>query len=346
LGRKKVLVAGWLFALPVPILILAAPGWEWVIAANALLGINQGLCWSLTVNMKIDLVGPRRRGLALGLNETAGYLAVGVAALLSAPLAGAFGLRRGPFGLAIGVALAGLVLSTVAINETRSHVALEAEAPMPGQRLAGGIRSGATWLDRDLLACSQAGLVNNLNDALVWGLLPLLLLARGAGLGEIALVSGAYAISWGALQLPAGALSDHLGRRGLIVAGMLSQGAGLLAIGEGRGLGVWVGAALVTGAGTAMVYPTLLAAVSDIAIPAWRASAVGVYRLWRDLGYPLGAVVAGVIADLAGIPASVATVAGLTVLSGMVVALRLRETAPGVRAASPAVGIRPAGARR
>lgn len=325
-GRKKVLIAGWLFALPVPILILLAPSWGWVVAANALLGVSQGLCWSLTVNMKSDLVGPRRRGLALGLNETAGYAAVGAAALLSAPLAAEFGLRPGPFGLAIVIALAGLVLSVFAVRETHAHVAVETEARLPGQRLEGGIRSSATWLDRDLVACSQAGLVNNLNDALVWGLLPLFLLVRGVPLGQIALVSGAYAVSWGALQLLTGTLSDRWGRRGLIVAGMLVQGAGLIAFARGGEPAIWLAAAVVMGAGTAMVYPSLLAAVGDIAAPAWRASATGVYRLWRDLGYPIGAVLAGVVADAAGVPTAIVTVGGLTLASGLVAAALLRET--------------------
>jgi len=330
LGRKRVLVVGWLFALPVPLIILAAPSWGWVIAANAFLGVNQGLCWSLTVNMKADLVGPQRRGLALGLNETAGYASAGVAALVSAPLAAAFGLRQGPFGLAAIVAVAGLVVSLLLVHETRPHVAVEYQEASPQrlQRLSGGIGSLRTWLDRDLLACSQAGLVNNLNDVVAWGLLPLMLLSRGLRLGQIAVVSGGYALSWGLLQTGTGALSDRWGRRGLIVGGMLVQGLALAAISQVSGLGPWLFAAVVMGAGTAMVYPTLLAAVGDIAAPEKRASGVGIYRLWRDLGYPLGAVVAGLLADLAGIPVSILAIGVLTAASGLVAAGLLRETRP------------------
>ena len=326
LGRKRVLVAGWLFGLPAALLVLWAPSWGWVIAANAFLGVNQGLCWSLTVNMKIDLVGPARRGLALGLNETAGYVSVGLAALLSGPLAAAFGLRRGPFGLAFVIALIGLVISALLIKDTRAHVARESDRAT--SRLAAGVFSAASWRDRDMLVCAQAGLVNNLNDAVAWGLLPLFLLARGLSLSRIAVVAGAYALSWGAFQIPTGALSDRWGRRWLIVAGMLVQGAALATMPLSGALFGWLTAAIVMGAGTAMVYPTLLAAVGDIAAPTRRASAVGIYRLWRDLGYAAGAVLAGVIADRAGIPAAITTVAGVTIASGLVSALLLRETRP------------------
>jgi MFS family permease len=333
IGRKGVLVAGWLIGLPVPLIILWAPTWGWIVAANVLLGVNQALCWSMTVNMKIDLVGPARRGLALGLNESAGYGALGLATLASGALAAAYGLRHGPFTLGIAFPVLGLLLSVMFVRETRGHVHLEARqqgASHPtGERPSlGTVLALASWRHRDLFACSQAGLVNNLNDGLAWGLLPLYFARAGLGVGAIAAISAAYPLSWGVLQLGTGALSDQWGRRPLIVAGMALQGLALLAIPLVRGEGPWIGAALALGLGTALVYPTLLAAVGDVAHPSWRASAVGVYRLWRDLGYAVGALLAGVVADLAGIPAAILTVAALTLASSGVAAWRLRETAP------------------
>lgn len=332
-GRKSVLVAGWLVGLPVPLIILWAPAWGWIVAANVLLGVNQALCWSMTVNMKIDLVGPARRGLALGLNESAGYGAVGLATLASGALAAAYGLRQGPFTLGIAFPVVGLLLSALLVRETHGHMRLEAHrhgSPHPaGERPSlGKVFTLASWRNRDLFACSQAGLVNNLNDGLAWGLLPIFFARAGLGVGAIAAISAAYPLSWGVLQLGTGALSDHWGRRRLIVGGMALQGLALVAIALVRGEGPWIGAALALGLGTAMVYPTLLAAVGDVAHPSWRASAVGVYRLWRDLGYAIGALLAGIIADIAGIPAAILTVAALTLASAGIAAWRLRETAP------------------
>jgi MFS family permease len=341
LGRKGVLVTGWLVGLPVPLLILWAPAWGWIVLANMLLGVNQALCWSMTVNMKIDLVGPARRGLALGINESAGYGAVGLATLASGALAAAYGLRQGPFTLGIAFPVLGLLLSTLFVRETRGHVRLEARQAGVAGGMTGGVTGErpslrrvfalASWRDRDLFACSQAGLVNNLNDGLAWGLLPLFFARAGLGLGAVALISAAYPLSWGVLQLGTGALSDRWGRRPLIVGGMALQGLALAAIPLVRGEAAWLGTALALGLGTALVYPTLLAAVGDVAHPSWRASAVGVYRLWRDLGYAVGALLAGVIADLAGIPAAILTVAALTVLSSGVALARLRETLPRLR---------------
>lgn len=335
LGRKGVLVAGWLVGLPVPLLVLWAPAWGWIILANVLLGINQALCWSMTVNMKIDLVGPARRGLALGLNESAGYGAVGLATLASGALAAAYGLRQGPFTLGIAFPVLGLLLSALFVRETRGHVHLEArQAGAAVERpSAGRVFVLASWGDRDLFACSQAGLVNNLNDGLAWGLLPIFFARAGLGIEAVALISAAYPLSWGALQLGTGALSDRWGRRPLIVGGMALQGLALAAIPLVCGEGLWLGAALALGLGTALVYPTLLAAVGDVAHPSWRASAVGVYRLWRDLGYAVGALLAGVVADVAGIPAAIFTVVVLTLLSSGVAFARLRETLPRLRTA-------------
>ena len=344
IGRKSVLVTGWIIGLPVPLIILWAPAWAWIILANVLLGLNQALCWSMTVNMKIDLVGPARRGLALGLNESTGYGAVGLATLASGALAAAYGLRQGPFTLGIVFPILGLLLSALFVRETHGHMRLEARRPgaargadeRPSPRR---IFALASWRDRDLFACSQAGLVNNLNDGLAWGVLPLFFAREGLDIGAVALISAAYPLSWGVLQLGTGALSDRWGRRPLIVGGMALQGLALAAIPGVHGEMVWLGTALALGLGTALVYPTLLAAVGDVAHPSWRASAVGVYRLWRDLGYAAGALVAGVIADVAGIPAAILTVAAITLLSAAVALWRLRETAPLRRTPRSAVNL-------
>ena len=333
-GRRRVLMVGWLLGIPVPVLILVAPSWGWVVAANLQLGANQALCWSMTVNMKIDLVGPARRGLALGLNESAGYAAVGLATLAAAAAAAAYGLRSGPFGLGIGIPIVGLALTVVLVRDTSGHVAAETEqlggpqSPPPPRSGLGNILAFVSWRDRDLFACSQAGLVNNLNDGMAWGLFPIFLSRAGLTLGAIALITAAYPLSWGVLQLGTGSLSDRLGRKPLIVAGMAVQGVALLAMVKVQGEGLWLAAAIALGLGTALVYPTLLAAVSDVAHPSWRASAVGVYRMWRDLGYVVGALAAGLIADVAGIPAAITAVALVTLASALLTLLRLRETLP------------------
>jgi MFS family permease len=330
-GRKPVLVAGWLIGIPVPLLIIAAPDWSWVIAANVLLGINQGFTWSTTVIMKVDLVGPSRRGLALGLNEASGYLAVAGAALLTGFLAESTGLRPAPFLFGLAVAGLGLGISAVFVRETRGHMAVEhaaqvdaglggaAPAAVPAPSWS-TVMTRTSWSDRRLFAASQAGLVNNLNDGLAWGLLPLHFAARGLALGEIAVLTALYPATWGLLQIGTGALSDRVGRVPLIVVGMLIQALALAVIAVSDGFLAWAVGAVALGLGTALVYPTLIARVSDLAAPAWRATAIGVYRLWRDLGFAAGAVVAGLIADAAGAPAAVAVVAALTAGSGLLVA--------------------------
>jgi MFS family permease len=333
-GRKPVLVAGWCVALPVPFLVIWAPSWSWIVLANVLLGINQGLAWSTTVIMKIDLVGPARRGFAMGLNEFAGYLAVALAALGTGYLAQVYGLRPEPFYLGIACAAAGLGLSLALVRETRHHAALEARAvpSAPG----GPDRSPAlstrelvirtAWRDPTLSSVSQAGLVNNMNDGLAWGLFPLFFAAAGLDLGRIGILGFTYPAVWGALQMGTGALSDRCGRKRLIVGGMLLQAVALAAIAVVRGFWPWLGAAVLLGAGTAMVYPTLLAAVGDVAHPGWRGSAVGIYRLWRDSGYAVGALLAGAVADLFGMAWSIGIVAVLTFASGLLVAMRMPET--------------------
>ncbi|HEX3427952.1 MAG TPA: MFS transporter [Candidatus Limnocylindrales bacterium] len=335
-GRRPVLVAGWLAGVPVPLILIWAPSWEWVVAANVLLGINQGLTWSVTVMMKVDLVGPGRRGFALGLNEAAGYGAVAVTALVTAFLADRAGLRPAPFLLGLVVAVAGLVLSLVTVRETRGHVALEQPlARTPGRPSWRRILIRTSFRDRSMSAASQAGLVNNLNDGMAWGLLPLYYAAAGLSLPEIGALSAAYPLTWGAAQLATGAWSDRIGRKRLIVAGLLVQAIAIAAIVAATGFGPWLLAAIALGVGTAMVYPTLLAAVADVAEPAWRGSALGVYRMWRDLGFAAGAIVVGVVADRAGMPAAIAAVAALTAGSGVVVALRMSETHLGPGRAEP-----------
>ncbi len=343
LGRKQILVAGWVFGLPVPLLIALAPSWNWVVFANVLLGINQGLCWSATVIMKIDLVGPHRRGLAMGLNEFAGYLAVSLSALLTGYLASTYGLRPVPFYPGVGFALVGLLTSAFLVRETRLHAQQEAGSVRPSTAETPSfarILYLTSWQDRNLFSACQAGLVNNLNDALVWGLIPLLLTGSGLPLDQVVLITATYPAVWAIGQLVTGALSDLWGRKWLIVAGMSVQAGGIGCFVIGRGFSLWMGGAVLLGLGTALVYPTLLAAVSDAAHPSWRATAVGVYRLWRDGGYVVGALLAGELADLFGSAQAVWVTAALTLLSGLVVMLLMHDERTGAvsRAVSHAGG--------
>lgn len=330
--RRPVLVAGWLVAVPIPLLLIYGPSWWWIVAANVLLGVNQGLTWSTTVIMKIDLVGPARRGLAMGLNEAAGYGAVALTALATGYLASAYGLRPAPFLLGAAYIALGLGLSSLAVHETRGHAQHEAathvsaDAAMHGELTTWQVAMLTSFRDRALSAVSQAGMVNNLNDGLAWGLFPLLFARHGLSAGQIGALAALYPAVWGAGQLVTGALSDRIGRKWLIAAGMAVQAVALALVAVGTTFGVWAFAAILLGAGTAMVYPTLLAAVGDVAHPAWRARAVGVYRLWRDGGFAVGALLAGVLADAYGIPTAIWVVAGLTAASGLVVAVRMYET--------------------
>jgi MFS family permease len=331
-GRKPLLVAGWLVGLPVPLLIIWAPSWGWIVFANVLLGVNQGLCWSTTVIMKIDLVGPARRGLAMGLNEFAGYGAVSLSALLTGYLAATHGLRPAPFYPGFAFALLGLALSVFAVRETRGHAMVEAsqhgaDAPSPRPGFA-RVLLLTSWSDRALFAASQAGMVNNMNDGMMWGLVPVFLAARGVPLDRIGIVTGTYPLVWGVGQLATGALSDRWGRKWMIAGGMWLQAAGIAGFVVGRSFWAWMAGAMLLGVGTALVYPTLLAAVSDVAHPDWRASAVGVYRLWRDSGYAVGAIVAGALADAFSLPVAITAIAALTFVSGVIVAGVMYETLP------------------
>lgn len=330
IGRKPVLVAGWVIGLPVPLLLIWAPTWGWIIVANVLLGINQGMTWSTTVVMKIDLVGPAHRGTALGFNEAAGYGAVALTALATGAIAARYGLRPEPFFLGIAFAALGLGLSTLFVRETQGYA--RQEAAMTTGRSDEGDGFGAifarsTWGDPTLAAVSQAGLVNNAVDGLAWGVLPLVFAANGQSVQAIGVLSALYPGVWCVAQLFTGAWSDRVGRKPLIVAGMVLQGAALALVAATTGFLVWACGAVLIGLGTALVYPTLIAAVGDVAHPAWRATAMGVYRLWRDTGYIVGALVGGVVADLFDLRAAVMVVAGLSVVSGTVVAVRMTETA-------------------
>jgi len=331
-GRKHVLVAGWLIATPVPFLLMWAPSWSWVLFANALLGASQGLTWSMTVIMKIDLAGPQKRGLAMGLNEFAGYFAVAGSALATGLVAARYGLRPQPFYLGVAFVAVGLLLSALVVRETKHHAAAESklhgDLPPEGLLTQRQIFWRTTLLDKNLSSISQAGLVNNLNDGMAWGLFPLFFAAARMDLGEIGTLAAIYPATWGIVQLFTGAWSDRVGRKWLIASGMWVQAAGIGLVVLASGFaGFAVGAALL-GAGTAMVYPTLLAAIGDVAHPSWRASSVGVYRLWRDLGYAIGALLAGVTADALGLPAAMWFVAALTFGSGLIVAVRMREIPP------------------
>jgi MFS family permease len=326
-GRKRVLVLGWLVGLPVPFMIIWAPSWEWVIAANVLLGVNQGLAWSMTVIMKIDLVGPRSRGLAVGLNEFAGYLAVGVTAFLTGYLASQYGLRPVPIYLGVGYAIMGAALSILLVRDTRDHVRLEA-ASHARQATPIGFRQVfalTSFKDRNLFAASQAGLVNNLNDGMSWGIFPLFFASFGLGVERIGFLKAVYPATWGILQVATGPSSDRWGRKGLIVAGMWVQAVGLFLTAATRQFEWWLLGSLLLGLGTAMVYPSLIAAVSDASHPTWRARSLSVYRFWRDLGYAIGALAAGLVADRFGLSSAIASIAALTFLSGVVVAVLMRE---------------------
>ena len=327
LGRRRILIAGWLVAVPVPFLLMWAPTWSWVLVANGLLGVSQGFTWSTTVIMKIDLVGPERRGLAMGLNEFAGYIALAGAALATGWVAAHAGLRPEPFYLGVLFVTAGLGLSVLLIRETQSHVVVESRhngsTDTPSQK---AIFWQTTIGERNLSSISQAGLVNNLNDGMAWGLFPLFFAAASMSLERTAVLAAIYPATWGLVQLGTGALSDRFGRKWLIATGMWTQAGGIAVIAMSDTFVDFAVGAVLLGIGTAMVYPTLLAAIADVASPTWRASAIGVYRFWRDLGYAIGAIITGITADLLGLSGALWIVAALTFISGLIVASRMQET--------------------
>jgi MFS family permease len=325
--RRRVLVAGWLLGVPVPFMIMLAPSWGWIVAANVLLGANQGLAWSMTVLMKIDLVGPRGRGLAVGLNEFAGYLSVGLTALATGYLASAYGLRPEPFYLGVAYVILGLLVSALLVRDTGEHVRLEmaSHAPEPDALSFREVFALTSFKDRNLFTCSQAGLVNNLNDGMSWGVFPIFFSAFGLGVEGIGVLKAVYPAVWGTLQVATGPLSDRWGRKGLIAGGMWTQAAGIFVILAGSSFAWWLLGSILLGVGTAMAYPALIAAVSDTSRPSWRARSLSVYRFWRDLGYAVGALSAGIIADTLGISWAIASVGLLTFLSGVIVMVSMRE---------------------
>jgi MFS family permease len=329
-GRKHVLVGGWVTAVPVPFLLMWAPTWNWILLANVLLGVSQGLTWSTAVIMKIDLVGGARRGLAMGLNEFAGYAAVAATALATGWIAAAYAVRPQPFYLGIAFVAIGLTLSAVLVRETRHHAshetALAGSAPPGGVPSPRAVFWRTTLLDRNLSSATQAGLVNNLNDGMAWGLFPLVFAGAGMDLAQVGILAAVYPATWGLGQLATGALSDWAGRKPFIVWGMWVQAAGIAVVGVGNAFSAFATGAALLGIGTAMVYPALLAVIGDVAHPSWRASAVGVYRLWRDLGYAIGALLAGATADAFGLGAATAVIAALTFASGVMAAVRMTET--------------------
>ena len=326
-GRKRLLMGGWALAVPVPLLLMWAPDWAWIIAANALLGVSQGLTWSMTVIMKIDLVGPARRGLAMGLNECAGYVAVAAAAYATGAIAAQTGLRPEPFYLGVAFVIAGIALS-VCVRETWGHSAAESATGAGDEGIPSRIFWRTTWGDRNLSSVSQAGFVNNLNDGMAWGLFPILFAALGMDLNAIGVLAAIYPATWGVGPLGTGALSARIGRKWLIVSGMWTQALGIVVVTTSDTFGgLGTGAALL-GVGTAMVYPTFMAVIGDVAHPVWRATSLGTYRFWRDAGYVAGALLAGLAADAFGLPAAMQIVASVTFLSGVVVAARMSETRP------------------
>jgi MFS family permease len=340
-GRKNVLVAGWLLAAPVPPLLIWAPSWKWILAANALLGVSQGLAWSMTVIMKIDLSGPARRGLAMGLNEFAGYLALAGAAMLTGSLAARYALRPQPFLTGFAFVLAGLLLSTLAVKETKGHALHESK--LAGEAAVALPMAQVFWKttlgDRNLSAATQAGLVNNLNDGMSWGLFPLVFASAHMTLSDIGQLAAIYPATWAAAQLVTGPLSDRVGRKWLIATGMWVQAGGIVLVAVSDTFARFAAGGALLGVGTAMVYPTLLAAIGDVAQASWRASALGAYRFWRDLGYAFGALVAGAAADALGLSGALCLVAAITFASGLVAAARMTETRPRAQDAS---GLAPA----
>ncbi len=327
MGRRKILIAGWMFAIPVPFLLMAAPTWEWVLFANVFLGISQGLTWSTTVIMKIDLVGPQRRGLAMGLNEFAGYLAVAASALATGYIATHVGLTPEPFYLGVGYVVVGLLLSIIFVRETMGHVRHESTiSTATSVKSRSQIFALTTFRNRNLSAIVQAGFVNNMNDGMAWGLFPIVFATANIPLDSVGMLVALYPATWGITQLYTGHLSDRVGRKPLIVMGMVVQAAGLGLVAITNRTFVFAAGSVLLGVGTAMVYPTLLAAIGDVAHPTWRGSAVGVYRFWRDIGYAIGAIIAGVTAEMFGLQAAILTVATFTLASGVFTHIRMDKS--------------------
>ncbi|MDH5475698.1 MAG: MFS transporter [Cyclobacteriaceae bacterium] len=322
-GRKNLLTIGWLIGIPVPLILIYAPHWNWVIAANILLGINQGLTWSSTVVMKIDLVGEKNRGFAMGLNESAGYLAVGIVAYLTGWIASDYGIRPYPFYLGLVFAFVGLFSSWFFVKDTGGHV--KSEASSSKIKLLKNIFRETTWSNPNLGSISQAGLVNNLNDGMIWGIFPILLSLRGFSILEIGKIVAVYPVVWGLGQLVTGKLADHYNKKWMLFSGMLFQGLTILGMIMATTFIQFVLLSVILGIGTAIVYPTFLAAIADHTHPQQRAESIGVFRLWRDLGYAFGAILTGVLADFVSINASIAAIGGLTLISALIIGVRMKN---------------------
>lgn len=323
LGRKNLLIIGWLFALPVPLLLIYAPSWSWIIVANVFLGINQGLAWSSTVVMKIDLVGPKNRGFAMGINEAAGYLAVGGVAFLSAYLANNYALRPYPFYIGILLSVLGLLFSIFLIKDTRGFAALEgehSEAP-----LLKHIFLDTSWRQPNLSAISQGGFVNNLNDGMIWGLFPILLLSKGFSATELAQIIAIYPSVWGLSQLFTGKLADRFAKKSLLFLGLFFQGFAIIGFIWANTFNTFAALSVLLGLGTAVVYPTFLAAIADNTHPSQRAQSIGVYRLWRDLGYAFGALLTGLLADFWSTDIAIFAIGILTICAALVILFRMTE---------------------
>lgn len=320
-GRKNLLVAGWIVGLPVPFMLMFAPDWNWILAANILLGINQGLTWSSTVVMKIDLVGEKKRGLAMGINESAGYIAVALVAFLTGWIAGEYGLRPYPFIIGIVLVILGLILSILFIKDTRQHVNLETStSSLP--RLKNIFRE-TTWTNKNLGSVTQAGLINNLNDGMAWGIFPILLATKGFSLPQIGIVTAVYPAVWGIGQLITGKLSDILCKKDLLYTGMMLQAIALIALLWAQTMIHFIVLSSLLGWGTAMVYPTFLASIAENTHPLDRAKSIGIFRLWRDLGYAIGAIITGIIADLLSINAAILLIGILTLGSSLIIQKRM-----------------------
>lgn len=321
-GRRNLLILGWIFAIPIPFILMYAPSWNWVIAANVLLGINQGLAWSSTVVMKIDLVGEKQRGFAMGLNEFSGYIAVALMAFLTGYIATEYGLRPYPFYLGIVLMVLGLLTSILLIKDTRAHVKKEEGtstiAPLKN------IFWDTTWKDNTLGSVTQAGLINNLNDGMAWGLFPILLAGKGFNLEQIGIVTATYPAVWGMGQLFTGKMADKFCKKDMLFTGMLLQAIVLIALVWAEGMFHYVTLSALLGWGTAMVYPTFLATIADNTHPRDRAKSIGIFRLWRDLGYAVGAILTGVISDLLSIEASIMVVGLLTLFSAVIIYIRMK----------------------
>ncbi len=323
-GRKNLLLIGWLFALPIPFIIIYAPNWNWVIFANVLLGINQGLTWSSTVVMKIDLVGEKNRGLAMGLNESAGYLAVGGVAFLTSWIAAEYGLRPYPFYLGIGFSILGILMTVFLIRDTKHHVSIET-ATSTIKKLDHVFKE-TTWTNKNLGSISQAGLVNNLNDGMIWGLFPILLISKNFTLEQIGIIVGTYPVVWGLGQLFTGKMADHLNKKNMLFWGMLIQSIAIFLMVLATNFSQFITLSVFLGVGTATVYPTFLAGIADYTHPQQRAKGIGVFRLWRDLGYAIGAIITGIIADYFNINTSILVIGFLTFISAWIIKIRMTST--------------------